>query len=256
MIYGMWLSATGVMTSSHTVDTIANNLANAETSGFKRQLAVFQERPPEGKENPARAGGDRFFDNIGGGQLLAPSFFDQSAGALEATDKNLDVAIQGDGYFMVKDANGEQRLTRNGNFMADRENNLVLATDPKAQVLDANRQPIKLDPTVNAQSLDIADDGTMQFNNQTVGRLGMFNVADANLLRPVGGTLFKAPASVKIDDFKGQVSSGYLERSNVDPAIELTKMMEAQRGLEANANMIRYQDQSMSRLVSDVGRIG
>jgi flagellar basal-body rod protein FlgF len=256
MIYGLWLSATGVTTNSHQVDVIANNLANAETSGFKRQLATFQERDPESKVRPDIKGGDRLFDNLGGGQLLSPSSFDTSAGQLQQTGRNLDVAVAGDGYFMVQDAQGQQRLTRNGNFMADRDGNLVMAIDSKTRVLDANKQPIKFDPEVNTGNIEIGNDGSIEHAGQVLNKIGVFNVADEKLLRPVGGTLLKAPASVEVKQVEGgQMESGYLEGSNVDPATELTKLMEAQRMLDANANLIRTQDQSMSRLVNDVGRI-
>lgn len=255
MIYGLWLSATGVMTSNHQVDVIANNLANAETSGFKRQLATFQERAPEAKEDHQRAG-DRFFDNVGGGQLLSPSSFDTSAGVLEDTGEPLDLAINGDGYFLVRDGNGQERLTRNGNFIADRDGNVVLATDAKVQLLGADRQPVKIDPAVSPDAIQVGKDGTISDGVQTFGRVGTFNIADEKLLRPVGGTLLKAPASVEITAVASQIEAKYLERSNVDPAVELTRLMEAQRMLDANANMIRYQDQSLSRLVNDVGRIG
>lgn len=255
MIYGLWLSATGVQTSSHQVDVIANNLANAETSGFKRQLATFRERAPEAREDPAEAGGDRFFDGLGGGQLLSPSAFDVSQGTLEQTDNNLDCAVNGSGYFAVRDAKGNDRLTRNGNFLADREGNLVLATDPATRVLDDQREPIRFEADVASKRIEVGRDGTMRLGQQTLGKLGLFNVADESKLRPVGGTLMKPPASMAIEPYAGQVEAGYLERSNVDPAVELTRLMEAQRTLEANANMIRYQDQTLGRLVNDIGKV-
>ena len=111
MNYGLYLSATGVMTNSHQIDVISNNLANVETSGFRRQLATFRERPAEAREDPVGAGGDRFFDNVGGGQLLSPSAFDSEPGAIEETREPLDLAINGRGYFMVRDAQGQERLT-------------------------------------------------------------------------------------------------------------------------------------------------
>lgn len=256
MIYGLWLSATGVATNSHQIDVIANNLANAETSGFRRQLATFRERSPEAKESgKPTAPGDRLFDNLGGGQLLSPSAFDKSAGDLEATGKNFDLAVAGDGYFMIRDAKGVDRLTRNGNFITDKEGNLVLGTDAKARVLDSDKQPIKFDPETVPGDIQIATDGSMHVGDQTLGKVGLFNVPDDKLLRPVGGTMFKAPASVEVTQFDGQMESGYLEKSNVNSALELTKLMEAQRMLDANANLIRTQDSSMGRLVNDIGKV-
>jgi flagellar basal body rod protein FlgG len=254
MIYGLWLSATGVVTNSHQMDVISNNLANVDTAGFKRQMAAFQERPPEGKEDPSRVG-DRFYDRIGGGQLLAPSAFDMREGQLEETRRNLDLAINGDGYFLVRDVGGQDHLTRNGNFVADREGNIVLESDRGLALLDDKREPLTF-RDVPADALTIGEDGTISHAGEAVGQVGMFNVPDQSVLRPIGNSLFKAPASVEIGAFRGQIESGFLEKSNVDPAVELTKLMEAQRMLEANANMIRYQDQSTSRLVNDVGRVG
>lgn len=256
MIYGLWLSATGVMTSSHQVDVIANNLANVETSGFRRQLATFRERAAEAREDPADAPGDRFFDGVGGGQLISPSSYDTTQGTLEDTGNNLDCAVNGDGYFMVRDAKGAQRLTRNGNFRVAPDGRLVLATDQSATVLDAARQPIKFDADVPSQSLTVGHDGTVQFENQKLGQIGLFDVPDPSQLRPTGDTLLKAPPSAALTPAKsGSIESGFLERSNVDPALEMTKLMEAQRTLEANANMIRYQDQSLGRLVNDLGKV-
>lgn len=254
MNYGLWLSATGVVTNSHQVDVIANNLANVDTAGFKRQMATFRERLPEGKENPSRVG-DRYLDRIGGGQWLSPSAFDMQAGQLEQTNRPLDLAINGDGYFMVRDSNGNDRLTRNGNFIADREGNVVLESDRKLMLLNEKREPITL-TGIPSSNVKVSEDGTIRHQGQVLNKVGMFNIADPRLLRPEGNTLLKAPASVAIEDYHGQMESGFLEKSNVDPAVELTRLMEAQRMLEANANMIRYQDQSLGRLVSDVGRVG
>lgn len=253
MIYGLWLSATGIVTNSHQLDVISNNLANVETIGFKRQMTAFRERAPEGKEDPSRVG-DRFFDRIGGGQLLAPSAFDSTQGQFEDTGRNLDLAINGDGYFMFRDDNGQDHLTRDGSVLADREGNVVLQSDPKLMLLDSKKVPVSVRGYAT-ENLEIGEDGTISHAGEPVGQVGLFNVPDRSLLRPMGKGFFKTPASVEPDAYRGQIESGFLEKSNVDPAVELTKLMEAQRMLEANANMIRYQDQSMSRLVNDVGRI-
>lgn len=255
MIYGLWHSATGVMTASHQVDVIANNLANAETSGFKRQLATFRERAPEAIEDPQGAGGDRFFDGLGGGRLLSPSAFDTSAGTLESTGRNLDLAVNGSGYFLVRDGQGQSRLTRNGNFSVDRDGTLVLSSDRTVKVLDRLQQPIQINEDVPGHHLQVNRDGTLQVGDLSIGQIGLFNVADESTLRPVGGTLLKAPPSMALAPGTGEIEAGYLERSNVDPAVELTRLMEAQRTLEANANMIRYQDQTLGRLVNDIGKV-
>src|SRR6185503_11059153 len=101
MIYGLYLSATGVLANSYRQDVIANNLANSETVGFKRHLAVFQQRPPESQELGRTDLSDSMLDHIGGGFLLSPTMVDTTQGELETTGNNLDAAIVGKGYFAV-----------------------------------------------------------------------------------------------------------------------------------------------------------
>ena len=130
-----------------------------------------------------------------------------------------------------------------------------MSTDQKTRVLDSEKQPIKFDQGTKVESLSIGRDGAIQSGNETLGKIGLFNVPDEKLLRPVGGSLLKVPASVQVDSYAGEMESGALEGSNVDPALELTKLMEAQRMLDANAHLIQTQDQGLGRLVNDVGRI-
>jgi flagellar basal body rod protein FlgG len=88
-----------------------------------------------------------------------------------------------------------------------------------------------------------------------VARIGLFSVPEPKKLRKMGGSLLDNGRQ-KLQSGGGALRQGYLERSNVEPAVELTQLMDAQRQLEANANMIRFQDQMLSRLVNDVGKIG
>src|ERR1043165_5413396 len=121
MNYGLYLSATGVLTNSHRQDVIANNLANSETVGFKRNLALFQQRRTEADSQGAAGLSDQtdpLLEKIGGGLLLSPTYVDHSQGTLEQTGQNLDVAIHGDGFFAVQDGK-QTRLTRDGRFLVD-----------------------------------------------------------------------------------------------------------------------------------------
>src|ERR1700722_2420103 len=136
MLYGLYLSATGVMTNSYRQDVIANNLANAQTIGFKKDLTLFKQRPTASQENPAHADwSDPMMDRMGGGTFAMPTAVDTTQGELQHTGSNLDVAIDGGGYFAV-DANGKQKLTRNGEFLIDRDGNLILAGGEGEKVLD------------------------------------------------------------------------------------------------------------------------
>ena len=251
MIYGLYLSATGVMTSSYQQDVIANNLANTETVGFKRDVPAFKQRLTAAQES-RRAGGwsDPILEGLGGGLLSMPNQIDYAQGAIEETGVPLDVAIQGDGFFAVKD-NDATRLTRDGRFMLNRQGQLIL---PGGQpVLDRNQQPIALAPDAPA-SIDA--DGQITQNGQAVARLGLFDVPDKAALNKLGGGLLAFPEADQLTPASGRLRGQYLERSNVDPTTEMAQLMDTQRQLEANANMIRMQDSTLQRLVNDVGKIG
>jgi flagellar basal body rod protein FlgG len=248
MLYGFYLSATGIMANSHRQDVIANNLANSETMGFKRDLAHFMERRPESQVRPG-SHSSPLLDKIGGGLLVSPSSIDTRAGELETTDAPLDAAIIGKGYFSAE-SDGNRYYTRDGRMMVDRSGNLIMASTG-AKLLETNGKPIVLDP---AMATTLSNDGSVCQNNQPVAKLGIAEITDSTQIVKIGGNLIKAMPGVVLP-IEGEIRSGMLERSNVDPTMELTALMETQRQLEANANMIRYQDQSLGRLVNEVGKI-
>lgn len=242
------------MANSHRQDVIANNLANAETTGFKRDLPLFQERLTEAQARRALQGWTNdLYEPLGGGLLVSPTVIDQSASDLEETGRDLDVGINGPGFFAIKEG-GETLLTRDGRFITDRQGNLVTAGSNPRPVLDVNGNPIRLEPNVPVR---VARDGRIEQNGDTVAQLGLFDVEDRRQLVKQGELAFRPMNGVALRPVaNAQVESGFVERSNVDPAIELTKLIETQRQLEANANMIRYQDQMLAKLVNEVGKIG
>jgi flagellar basal-body rod protein FlgF len=255
MISGLYMSASGVITNSHRQDVIANNLANIETNGFKRALSLVQQRPPESIESGRTDLSNPMLDRMGGGMFLSPTRLDLSQGGIEQSDSSLHMAIFGKGYFAVKDGD-ETRLTRNGNFMLDRAGNLIQADGSGRPVLNTEKQPIRLNPTRLAQT-SIDKDGLITVGGDFAGQIGLFDVADPKSLVPIGGTLLATPPGATLQPATdGRIQSGYLESSNVDPASEMAQLLDAQRQLEANANMIRFQDQTLGKLVNEVGKIG
>ncbi len=260
MIYGLYLSASGVMSSSHKQDVIANNLANAETTGFKRDLPLFQQRMTEAQAarmgQGRRGWSDPLLEDMGGGLLIARQQVDTSPGTLEHTSSPLDLSIQGEGYFAVRAASGgtaaPTALTRNGQFMVDGQGYLVLGTDRGQRVLDVNRQPIRIAP--DGGPVRIGGDGAISQGSQSIGQVGVFDVNDKTKLQKLGGTLlgYSDPAGIRRST--SQVQPEFLERSNVDATMELSELMKSQRQLEANAQMIRYQDQTLGKLL-EVGKI-
>jgi flagellar basal-body rod protein FlgF len=254
VIYGLYLSANGVLANSYRQDVIANNLANAESVGFKKDLATFQQRDSEAK---ARGLGPNatnpLLEPLGGGTLASHSRIDLSQGDLEHSDNNLDAGIQGKGFFTVSDR-GQTRLTRDGRFTLDRSGRLVL---PRGQqVLDVNGKPITLDSHFPDEKTTIGPAGEIFQGEKQIAQLGFVNVPDPKLLTKHGDGMMDYPDLAKnATPATGKVKGGFTESSNVEPATELTQLMDAQRQLEANANMIRYQDQTLQRLCNDVGKV-
>lgn len=252
MIYGLYLSATGITTASHQQDVIANNIANAETGGFKRTLSLMEQRQVESKVAQAMGLHHDVLDNIGGGQLLAPTHVDFTQGDVEQSTNNFDTAILGSGFIAVQER-GQLHLTRAGSLMLDRQGNLI--TMQGHPVLSVDRQPIKI-TGYKQHELHISEDGAIKYGQETLARIALLESTNPQLLKPVGGSLFKPVGDAQLVPAKGKLQSYMTERANVDPTIELTRLMEAQRLLEANANMIKYQDQTLGRLVTEVGKIG
>ena len=260
MIYGLYLSATGVLTSAHRQDVVANNLANSETVGFKKDLPLFRQRLTEAQQRrlfttgwPGAGATNPLLEPLGGGHVGLPTVVDTSQGELEPTGSPLDVAIEGRGYFAVEDK-GETRLTRNGQFAVDSAGYLVLSNEKGQKVLDPRHRPIQLAP---GGDVYVAGDGTITQHGVPVGRVGVFDVADPSRLAKRGATLFSFGHEELLDAPPATCLHGEsLERANVDPATELAALMDTQRQLEANANMIRYQDQTLAKLVNEVGKIG
>ncbi len=254
MLYGLYLSAAGVMTNSYRQDVIANNLANSETAGFKKDLATFRQRAVASREAPGAAGwSNPLLDQIGGGTLADPTLVDTSQGDLEGTSNPLDAAIAGTGYFVVDD-HGTPRLTRDGQFKIGRDGTLVQSGGDNAPVLDAAGKPIHLDGTRRNQT-SIGDDGTITQDTVPVARLGVVDVPDPARLRNEGGTQFSYPDMAAVRQSASLVKGGFIERANVDPSSEMAALMDTQRQLEANANMIHYQDATLDKLVNSVGKI-
>jgi flagellar basal body rod protein FlgG len=253
MIYGLYLSATGVMTSSYRQDVIANNIANAETTGFKRDLALFQERRTELRERglpPGRS--NPMLEALGGGVFASPTLVDRTQGELESTGRGLDVAIVGPGYYQVR--NGDKtNLTRDGRLSINQRGNLALENNENFEVLDPTGKPIAVDPRIPP---NVDAQGVVTQNGKPVGRVAVVDVADPRQLVKSGGNMLAYADEKQIRPATGALlRSEFQERANLDPSTELTSLMEAQRQLEANANMIKYQDQMLAKLVNEVGKI-
>jgi flagellar basal body rod protein FlgG len=247
MPYGLYISAEGALAQSTRMETISNNLANADTPGFKRDLAIFQSRYAEEIQRGNELPGSGTLNDLGGGVDTLGTFTDFSPGVRKNTYEPTDLAIEGPGFFVVR-REGQDMLTRAGNFAVMPEGNLVTqAGDP---VIAADGTPVVINPREGAWHINPS--GTL-IQGGTQIPLALVQPRSLGDLVKVGENMF-SPLSppTAIDPTQRRVLSGCLEGSTVKAVSEMTEMIETSRVFEANVNMIRNQDQILSELVSRV----
>ena len=215
---------------------LANNLANAETPGFRAERAVFAQhllRQQEG--GPVAYAEDR------------ATWRDTAPGAISATGNPLDVAVRGEGFFAVETPQGE-RYTRAGRFTLDAGGRV---TDMEGNaVLDARGTPLTVSP--NDTRLEVQGDGTLRSENGVVGRLRVVRFEDEQRLRAEGARLFAAEEGAALPVERPNLVGGAVEGSNVKPVLEITGMTAELREFQFAAQFVEREGE---RLQSAVERI-
>jgi len=255
----LFTAATGMEAQQLRIDAIANNLANVSTTAFKRSRAEFQDLFYETLRAPGatNAQGNVLPTGlqVGHGVQAASVTRVFTMGDRLNTGNELDVAIEGDGFFQIERAGGETQYTRDGSFKLDAEGNLI--TTRGDRVLPGIQIP------VDALAVTILPDGTLTAIQQgttavlNLGQLDLARFVNPAGLRAVGSNLF-APSDASGDpelgipgeDGFGELSQGFLENSNVNVAEELVQMILAQRAFETNSRVIRAGDEMLRAAAS------
>lgn len=253
MIYGLYLSAQGADAQQFRMDVIANNLANASTTGFKRDHAVIQEHPPFDVLHGTGADVSPDQLNQTGGLSIAGTYTNHATGPMVQTKQRLDVALQGDGFLRVQ-ADGQVGLTRDGQFSRNEQGELVTAGHGWP-VLGQGGARILLPP--EARDIEISSDGTIwavdeQQQRGVLGRLDLVIPQSTELLEKVGDNLYVGGGPTIPAGPNLQVKQGYLEGSGTNPVTEMMEMIQTSRGFETNVNMLKLQDDAMGRLLQAV----
>jgi len=248
MSYGLYISAEGAQAQARRLEVIANNMANVETPGFKRDIPTFQARFAEAIQRGTNYPGSRDLDDVGGGVKMIGVETDFSTKSLRHTGIPTDFAINGDGFFRVRDSQGQELLTRAGNFTVNGAGKLVTQSGDYS-VLDNSGGEIQLD---SSQPWALNPGGEItQLGN--VFPIGLQQVSSLGDLVKVGNNMFRPLASTQpVDAGQRNVQQGYLEQSGVNPTSEMMAMIETSRAFEANTKIIQHQDSMMSSLISRV----
>jgi flagellar basal-body rod protein FlgF len=254
MLEGLYTSGSSMLARATRQDIIANNMANTNVPGFKRDGMFLQEL---GEARRKGSGGYPAWrqDRVSG------AYIDFDQGALRQTNSSLNFAIQGPGFFQVRTPQGDM-YTRNGEFSLNRDG--VLVTNLGQSVLDDSGREIK----VEGDDFTVNEEGEVLENGEVVATLavhdfekdadGYYQDPDgvSRIARKQNGFFLPIPGVNRVETTADtRVLQGFIEQSNTDPIIQMVDMVELFRSYEADQRVIRAQDDTLDRAVNEVGSI-
>jgi flagellar basal-body rod protein FlgG len=250
MIRGLYTAASSMKALERKSDITANNLANSDTKGFKKTGTIVESFPEvllnriEGGKTAAEIGG------ISSGSRIQRSFKDLSQGDLQQTGNSLDLALQGDGYFVVEAEDGI-RYIRNGNFVLNTDSEIV--SQSGEALLDTEGERIQLIP---GEEFSISENGEIRFNNGLQGaQINIVSFTEQAELLQTGDNLYQLEEGAGEPlESDASIAQGFLENSNVEIVKEMVNMIKTNRQYESNQKVISSIDQSLDKVINEVGR--
>lgn len=265
MMRSLWTAASGMMAQQTSVDTIANNLANVNTTGYKSESTEFKSLLYQDLQSKTTSANGEFKPvsaQVGLGSRVASVTSHFTQGAMNSTDSNTDFAISGDGLFAIQDLDGNTVYTRNGNFyFATATEGMMLATSDGYPVLSSDGAPIVFSDEYNTSKITIDTDGNLLYpdetnNPQKTGiKLGIFQFTNPSGLEKLGNNYLAetdasgTPLNEDYDEVgkRSTLKQGYLEASNVQVATEMVNLITAQRAYELCSKAITTSDTMMEQ---------
>lgn len=258
MFKGLYTAYTGMINEQNRMDTMTNNLANVTTVGFKKEgttsqsfddiLTVKIKDASVGTSNVRRIG----IDNPG--VKIGENYVDYTQGSFRITENTYDLALSGDGFFVVEFTNkaGEtsMKYTRAGNFTLNKDG--YLTTEEGDYVLDSNNRRIRLD---TLKESEIGKDGIIKQDGAAVARIKVVDFADYDYLQRYGETYFEPIEGAEEINADADVISGYLEMSNVQSVQEMVNLITITRQYESAQKVIQTYDDTMEVAVNQLGRL-
>jgi flagellar basal-body rod protein FlgF len=235
---GLYVALSGQVSVQRRLETIANNVANMNTVGFRADAVRFEEQV-------AKAGDNSLSYVAGGAEYVS-----RRAGPLTRTNNRLDLAIQGDGWFAINQ-NGKTIYTRDGRFQLSETG--ALENINGAQVLDAGGAPIQLNP--DGGDATVSGDGMITQNGRQAGAIGLFLVDSSAKLTRAGNSGFTSDqVGLPVLDFtQNGVVQGAVEGSNVNPIEEMTRLIAVTRNFDQVANEVNKSESSIEDAIKALG---
>jgi flagellar basal-body rod protein FlgF len=220
------------------MQVIANNIANAATTGFRQEGIIFSEYVKSVDDGPSLS--------MGQGNVRKTSFVQ---GEVASTGGSFDFAIEGDGFFLIETPLGE-RLTRSGAFTPNAAGDLV--TFDGYRVLDAGGAPVFIPPGV--KSIAVSSDGTLSADGTLIGQIGIVQPESPNDMVREDGVMFRAEAGFFPAE-NARVLQGFVENSNVQPMTQLARMIEVQRAYEMGQSFLESEDQRVRQAIESLTKV-
>ncbi len=250
MIKGLYTSASGMLSSKEKLNIVSNNLANANTTGYKKEGTV-REAFPEMLINKMEGDSKEEIGSLGSGVRNQRTYTNFTAGDLKHTAAPLDLAIKGDGFFVVETPEGE-RYTKNGNFTLNEMGQVV--TQDGYPLLNDEGDPLQ---TIDNREIYFDESGQMYLDDLEAGSVQIVDFENRENLEKIGENLYQLNdeeiEAMEAEDY--QILQGYQEGSNVKVVKEMSNMIEANRLYELNQRAIKAADETLGKTVNDVGRL-
>ena len=269
MIKGLYTAYTGMINQMNRMDVLTNNLANADTNGYKKEGATSQSFDDvyayKIKDTTDISNNHQhLLGSISLGVKIGETYTDYSQGSLTETGNTYDVALAGDGFFAISYANSDGdtsfRLTRDGAFTVDSEGYLrtkdgdYVLNQTAALSGDASSNGyIRIDPT---QEATIDTSGNIFQNSELVGKIGVVDVTDYDYIEKFGENYYQLVDGAELTTSTAAVEQGYIEASNVQVVSEMVDMITVARAYESNQKLIQTIDDMIGTAVTQVGRVG
>lgn len=259
MLKGLYTAYTGMINEQHRMDTMTNNLANADTIGFKKEGTTSQAFDTvlayKIKDKSEAGGLPRRIGGMNMGVKIGENYVDYSEGGLKETGNTFDLALSSNGFFTIEYTNkaGDTSTlyTRDGNFTMDSQG--YLRTQDGDYVLNDRGRRIRLNPALDT-SIDRA--GNVYQDGSQVAALGITDFEDYDYLERFGENYFQAVEGAKeTEPTETQIYSGFLEMANVSIVTEMVNMISIQRQYESNQKLITTYDETLDTAVNQLGKV-
>jgi flagellar basal-body rod protein FlgF len=254
MLKELFTAALGMQNRQTQLEVVANNIANANTTGYKR-ASVFERNLVDARANFYNVAGD-----VEQNDPPIGSYYDYSVGNIQQTSNPLDLALEGKGFFVLQNKEGQEFLTRSGNFTMN-ESGEIVTSDGKFLMGEDGPRKISNDFTqstgagsdIRKMSIRVAENGEVYANDLEIGKLAIAEVNNLESLQRISNQDFLATGSTDLKFLptdKVKIRQGWLEGSNVNIVNEMVEMIELQRMFEAGSKVIQTNDGTLDRSIA------